>query len=144
VGEGAEVGGRRYVFLDLKEVGGWPQVIVPFRTGVIYRHQYGGTACLHAELEGYLVPVHSAATLEIFDELFVKRWRGSGMRTSLMTAEELDLLRRAVGYIRFAGDLDEEEVRLEVDDARLAALDEAWVPVLTPHGPSFLAWSNSD
>lgn len=144
MGKSAEEGGRRDVFLDLNQVGGWLQVIVPFGTGVIYRHQYGGTACLQAEVEGYLVPVHSPATLEIFDELFVKRRHGAGVRNFLMTTEELDLVRQAVGYVIFAANFDDEEVPLELDEASLADLDEAWVPVLAPQGPSFLAWCNSD
>jgi hypothetical protein len=33
---------------------------------------------------------------------------------------------------------------LRIDEERADELDEAWVPVLTPDGPAYLAWVNSD
>lgn len=33
---------------------------------------------------------------------------------------------------------------LALDESRLSDLDEAWVPVLTAHGPGTLVWNNSD
>ncbi|MFJ9706886.1 DUF6210 family protein [Streptomyces sp. NPDC101234] len=34
--------------------------------------------------------------------------------------------------------------RLALDETRLADVDEAWVPVVTPDGPGVLVWENSD
>ena len=61
-----------------------------------------------------------------------------------MATEELDLVRQAVGYVILAANFDDEDVPLELDEASLADLDEAWVPVLAPQEPSFLVWCNSD
>ncbi|MGW9028169.1 DUF6210 family protein [Streptomyces sp. NPDC055722] len=33
---------------------------------------------------------------------------------------------------------------LVLDESRLAEIDEAWVPVVTPDGPGVLVWENSD
>jgi hypothetical protein len=35
-------------------------------------------------------------------------------------------------------------VPLQIDEGRGDELDEAWIPVLTPDGPGYLAWINSD
>ncbi|MFV2176746.1 DUF6210 family protein [Actinomadura sp. LOL_016] len=34
--------------------------------------------------------------------------------------------------------------QLQVDESRLAEVDEAWVPVVTPDGQGVLVWLNSD
>jgi hypothetical protein len=40
--------------------------------------------------------------------------------------------------------LSREWKPLALDESRLSDLDEAWVPVLTAHGPGALVWNNSD
>ena len=31
-----------------------------------------------------------------------------------------------------------------LDESRILEADEAWIPVITPHGPGVLVWPNSD
>ena len=45
-------------------------VLIPASTGVLYRQQCGGTACLHLEVEGYLVPVFARPAFDELRELF--------------------------------------------------------------------------
>lgn len=147
--------GLRYVSLDFEELR--LCVVIAAETAVIYQHQYGGTACMQGQVEGYLLPVHGvpagdcdeavAMLLEIFEhDLGGAGWRGGALPGQLMTR-----LRGAVEKIaveesgQTAGDLlSREQKPLLLDESRLGELDEAWVPVVTPDGPGLLVWNNSD
>lgn len=142
---------RPQVLLDPD--GTWPRpwtfVTVHAPTGVWYAHQYGGTANRQAHTEGYLVPVDGRPALADLQELFVRQLRGAGIRGGgvEVSGQLLTRVRAAVSRIRYwSGSQDDQHtpMPLQLDDSRVAELDEAWVPVLTPDGPGVLVWSNSD
>jgi hypothetical protein len=137
---------RTVVFLDPDGTAGpeWMHVIVQAPTGVIYQQQYGGTATLLAEVEGYLVPVHDPAVLASLRSLFRGRLRGAGATGSTLSDELLDDVRRAISSIRFWTGESDQPAQLSVDEQRLSGIDEALVPIITPGGPGYLVWSNSD
>jgi hypothetical protein len=118
-------------------------VLVPRKTGLVYGHQYGGLKCRYAETEGFLVPawVNPEARAGL-DRLFLADLGGNGVRDE-DRPEAVERVRDAIQQIWYRGTGD-RMAPLQVDDARSAELDEAWVPVLTPDGPAYLAWSNSD
>ncbi len=123
-------------FVSLDELGPSSHVVVEAPTGIVYEQQYGGTACLQGRIEGFLVPVESSLTALI--HFFEHDFRGSG---------RLDDRLRAIvtGITYWASDgLAAEPHALRLDESRLHAVDEAWVPVLTPDGPGILLWPNSD
>jgi hypothetical protein len=118
-------------------------VLVPCETGLVYEHQYGGLSCRHVEIEGFLVPAwaHAEARAAL-DALFLVTLGGRGVRDE----DRSDALRTvgdAMGRIWYRGTGD-RMAPLRVDEQRADELDEAWVPVLTPDGPAYLAWVNSD
>ncbi len=55
----------------------WMAVIVRAATGISYRHQYGGTACRHGTVEGYLVPVFFRAAYSRLRTLFEETLQGT-------------------------------------------------------------------
>jgi hypothetical protein len=63
----------------------WMAVIVHEQTGISYRHQYGGTACRHGTVEGYLVRVFSRAAYTSLTGLFEGRLRARGTGRGRMT-----------------------------------------------------------
>lgn len=121
-------------------------VLVPRGTGLVYQHQYGGYRCLHAEVEGFLVPVWAdPQARSALDELFLIELRKDGM-SFIRGSQRDDLVRRvdeACQGVWYRGEGD-REAPLKVDLTRADELDEAWVPVLTPDGPGYLVWINSD
>ncbi len=146
---------KRYVFLDL----GMDDltVLIPAETGVVYQQQYGGTACMRGQAEGYLIPVHGAGmggggeSLATLRDIFERELGGSGWPGGELPGPVMARLRDAVAKVPFcesgrtADDvLARIERPLEVDAARLDELDEAWLPVVTGDGPGFLLWRNSD
>ncbi|REE96397.1 DUF6210 family protein [Thermomonospora umbrina] len=138
---------RRFVFIDPDGTDDrWLYVVAEAPTGVIYQQQYGGTACRQGEVEGYLVPVTAPDALDGLRVLFERDLRGAGARDHRWADEQLAGVRRLVGGVPYwTGDGDTEEPHpLRLDESRVADLDEAWVPVLTPDGPGVLVWLNSD
>jgi hypothetical protein len=128
-------------------------VIVHALTGIWYGTQYGGTATREAWAEGYLVPVDGRQALAGLERIFVGTLRGTGIWGGdvVVTRELLDQIQGAVSQVRFwpasTPSLQGEQpppVPLQLDQGRLADLDEAWIPVLTLDGPGILVWSNSD
>ncbi|RKS77290.1 hypothetical protein BZB76_2671 [Actinomadura pelletieri DSM 43383] len=146
----------RFVFLDPD--GGqrdWLYVVVGASTGIVYQQQYGGTANLVGEVEGYLVPIDGVDHVSGRDgraelrEIFEGATRGSGRTGAELTADRLDRVRSAVGVIHYwtSGRTREgttDRVPLRIDESRVDELDEAWIPVHTPDGPGVLVWDNSD
>jgi hypothetical protein len=118
-------------------------VLVPRETGLIYEHQYGGFYCRHVEIEGFLVPAwaHPEAK-ETLDQLFLVKLGGNGVLDK-DRSEVVRAVGDAVQRIWYRG-TDDRMAPLGIDEERAHELDEAWVPVLTPDGPAYLAWSNSD
>ncbi|OLF18438.1 DUF6210 family protein [Actinophytocola xanthii] len=138
---------RRFVSLDPDGMAdGWLYVIVAAPTGVVHQHQYGGTACRQGQLEGYLVPVPAAEGLDALRALFEQDFDSVGTWNRRWRDEERDALTRIVrGVSYWASDgHGEERHDLRLDESRMAEVDEAWVPVLTPDGPGVLVWPNSD
>ncbi|MEU9792807.1 DUF6210 family protein [Streptomyces sparsogenes] len=139
--------GQRFVFLDPDGASeDWLHVVVQAATGVTYQQQYGGTACLHGQVEGYLVPVFAPDALEGLCELFEGHFQGAGTWHHPWTDEELARLRELVADVTFwaCDGRNEKPGPLRLDEDRLAEADEAWLPVTTPDGPGVLLWCNSD
>lgn len=138
----------RHVFLDPDGTFGydWLYAIVRAPTGVFYQQQYGGTACRHGKVQGFLVPVFNPDALEAFRELFEKELGGSGMHNRSWSEGAIARLREGVADIRYwaCDGRDEEPHELRLDEGRMGEANEAWIPVTTPDGPGVLVWSNSD
>ncbi|MFJ5924763.1 DUF6210 family protein [Kitasatospora sp. NPDC092948] len=140
---------KRYIFLDPDSIGsdqGWMFVIVAAPTGVIYQNQGGGFGCIQYQQEGYLIPLFGPDLDRDLKDIFVGELKGQGSRRFDWPADLLDRLRAAVGYYVY-GSANREAlfpVPLVLDESRLAEVDEAWVPVVTPDGPGILVWENSD
>jgi hypothetical protein len=142
--EGTATGPLRFMLpTDGESPGQNMLVLVPRETGLVFEHQYGGFACRHAEMEGFLVPAwaHPEAR-EALDQLFLADLGGNGVRDEdrSVSVRRVSAALRRIWY-RGTGD---RMAPLEFDDERTDEMDEAWVPVLTPDGPAFLAWTNSD
>ncbi|MGW4695887.1 DUF6210 family protein [Kitasatospora cineracea] len=139
---------RRFVFLDPDgmSASGWLYVVVEAETGVFYQQQYGGTACRQGQVEGFLVPLFGPDGLDALRELFEKHFSGAGTWNYGWPDDERDRLQETVGTLHYwASDGTAEEPHaLRLDDSRIRAADEAWVPVITPDGPGVLVWFNSD
>ncbi|WP_141725206.1 DUF6210 family protein [Micromonospora pallida] len=126
--------------------GGWLYVVVEAQTGVLYQHQYGGTACRQGQVEGFLVPIAGADALDALRQLFEKDLSGAGTWNYSWPDEERIRLRQIIGGISYwACDGHSEELHaLRLDESRIREADEAWIPVITPDGPGVLVWFNSD
>lgn len=140
--------GKRRVFFDMAETGnGWMFVVVAAPTGVIYENQGGGTSCMQYEQEGYLLPLYGTGLDDGLNEVFVGELKGSGARRLDWPQNLLDRLREEVADLHVYGSANRDAIwpaPLALDESRLAEIDEAWVPVLSPDGPGFLAWQDSD
>jgi Family of unknown function (DUF6210) len=138
--------GRRVVILDPDgTLTDWMFVIVQRDAGVWYEHQYGGTATRQGLVQGYLIPVSSAEARQLLDELFLRDLKGTGLWGGSRTAapELVERVRKAVGPVScWRSGAGWEALRL--DEARLADIDEGWVPVISADGPALLVWPNSD
>jgi hypothetical protein len=123
-------------------------VIVREATGISYRHQYGGTACRHGKIEGYLVPMFSRQAYARLRMLFEETLHGTGTWHWTWPPDLLARLRETVALIGMPPSVDGEipagSLPLVLDEARLGELDEAWVPVVSADGPAMLIWPNSD
>lgn len=121
-------------------------VLVGYPTGVVYRQQYGGTACLAAQVEGYLVPLAPPDdVVRGLRALFEGELGGGGLRGGSLSVEQLSRLRALVSSLAHDRSVAAvESAPLALDETRLAALDEAFVPVVTLDGPGWLVWANSD
>ncbi|MEV1021093.1 DUF6210 family protein [Streptomyces sp. NPDC050264] len=143
--------GRRRVFLDIDESdSGWMFVVVAAPTGVIYQNQGGGHGCIQYEQEGYLLPFYGGSDAKLdegLNALFVGELKGWGSRRLDWPPNLLDRLRHEVAELHIYGSANRDDLfaaPLILDESRLAETDEAWVPVLSPDGPGFLVWRNSD
>lgn len=140
---------KRYVCLDPDGTGadqGWMFVVVAAPTGVVHQNQGGGYGCIPYEQEGYLLPVFGRGLDDELKQIFVRELKGWGSRGLDWPEELLARLRKAVAVHVHGSDNRDDTwpSPLVLDESRLAEADEAWVPVLTPDGPGFLAWENSD
>lgn len=126
----------------------WMAVLVPAPTGVAYRHQYGGTACLHGEVEGYYVPLWSRDAFSQLRVLFEETLGGAGTSPRFVWSSEVaNQLRDAVSRVLMApseGEFSPPAEALTLGENRLTEANEAWLPVTTPDRPGVLIWPNSD
>ncbi len=139
--------GQRYVFIDPDgTLPHWMFVLIECPTGVIYEHQYGGTATRQGAVEGYLVPVDGRVAASIFDDVFVRHLRSVGSWGKPPEEDLLGLIREAVATVRFwpSAQGSPPPENLALDDRRLNELDEAWLPIVTSDGRGLLIWPNSD
>lgn len=141
------VAGQRAVLVDPDGTApDWTYVVIEHKTGVIYQHEFGGTATRLGEVEGYLVPVNGENARSEFDAVFVQRLRGVGSWGKVLEPDLLEAVRNAVSTIRYWFDAQgSSEVEfLTLDENRLDEVDEAWLPVVTSDGRGVLIWPNSD
>jgi hypothetical protein len=136
-------------------------VIVRHPTGIVYRQQCGGIETLERSAEGYFVPLGGATfdasqgrllsvglTAVFHDQGGCVFGGMSYVGYPAFPPERLAQLRLQVEAIPYwsvaeSGDT-EQRVPLQLDESRLSDLLEAWVPVVTPHGPAVLTWPNCD
>jgi hypothetical protein len=141
--------GRRYIFLDPDGTGsdqGWMFVIVAAPTGVVYQVQGGGIGCIAYEQEGYLIPLFGRGLDEELKAIFVGELHRNGSRRLDWPEQLLGRLRSMIAFHVYgsANRKDLFPTPLALDESRLAEIDEAWIPVVTPDGPGLLVWENSD
>jgi hypothetical protein len=132
----------------LYEIGG-PALIVPASTGIVYRNQTGGHACLPSQMEGYLVPLAGEMYTKcerLLSYFTGPKWGGwCSERIDAETADEIDSV--------LAEMLRQDQII--VDRTKMEMSWEAWVHVkitgpllaLVEHGEpqeAILTWPNSD
>ena len=132
----------------LYEIGGLA-LIVPASTGIVYRNQTGGHACVPSQMEGYLVPFAGEMRTEcarLLSHFTGPKWGGwCSERLDAETADEIDSVLADV----FRRD------QIIVDRTKLEMSWEAWVHVrivgpllaLVEQGDpkeAILTWPNSD
>ncbi len=78
--------------------------------------------------------------------MFLTELRGVGLWGGTRRPDEAVLrsARDAVALVRYWPNDENGPVPLALDHKREAEVDEAWLPVTTPHGPGYLLWPNSD
>jgi len=132
----------------LYEIGGLA-LIVPASTGIVYRNQTGGHACLPSQMEGYLVPLGGEMYTQcerLLSHFTGPKWGGwCSERIDAETADEIDSVLAEI----FRQD------QIIVDRTKLEMSWEAWVHVIIA-GPllalvehaeleeAILTWPNSD
>lgn len=127
-------------------------VVIEHPTGITYHQQYGGTACRHAGIEGFLVPVHAPDSLAELRRVFEEDLRGAGAWAGIGFTWPPELLARVVRAVEEIDywptenaartDSGDEPEVLRFDPLR--DFDEAWIGVQTSDGPGVLIWRNSD
>jgi hypothetical protein len=132
----------------LYEIGGLA-LIVPASTGIVYRNQTGGHACLPSQMEGYLVPLAGEMSTKcerLLSHFTGPKWGGwCSEHIDAETADEIDSV--------LADMLRQDQII--VDRTKLEMSWEAWVHVkiagpllaLVEHGEpkeAILTWPNSD
>lgn len=124
----------------------WLAVLVHSSTGVAYKHQTGGFASTPRVLESYYLPLFNGEALHALRAIFEDALGGAGThRLPEFPADLMPQLQSSVSLIHMASSIEPfAEVALVVDQARVAEIDEAWVPVITPDGQGVLIWQNSD
>ena len=118
-------------------------VLVPSPSGLVYDYQYGGSDGRHIEIEGFLVPLRADPEAKAELEQFFLSDPGPDRAGERDDDDAIGALRAAVARVRYRGSGD-RAAALAINDERLGELDEAWVPVMTPDGPGYLAWINAD
>jgi hypothetical protein len=131
-------------------------VIVKATTGVVYGNECDGLSADLRKQEGFLVPVHSVDVRSDGDELNVERalraffedeFKGHPYDRELWTPVRTDRLAELVSRVpmwRTSEHLERDDrLYLALDRDQLEEATEAWVPVLTPHGPGVLVFENS-
>ncbi|KIQ65625.1 hypothetical protein TR51_17575 [Kitasatospora griseola] len=141
---------KRHIFLDPDGIGadqGWMFVIVAAPTGVVHQNQGGGFGCIPVPAGGLSDPAVRAGPGRLPAGDLRRRAERTGSRRLDWPAELLDRLRAAVADFGVYGSGRHDDAFptwLALDESRLSEVDEAWVPVLTPHSPGVLVWENSD
>ncbi len=151
-----DAGEADYVCLDADgTMAPWLFVVIRRETGVVYGNQCAGVGCDQRMVEGYLMPLGGvdedfhAIQLRPFTDVFHANggcqynWRGRDLPDV-----ELRRLRRLVSKVpvwyRDEENGKEEKTVLQLDEAHLDEVAEAWVPVLTPYGRGVLLYKNCD
>lgn len=136
----------------------WMAVLIRHPTGVIYSNQCGGTSTQPRYIEGYLVPVGPDSHVptvncnHLIESLRAPFHRAGGciypaVPGDKLPTEVVSMLSEAVRRIPFYhNELEHDSIRtlLEVDQAMLSQLVEAWIPVRTAAGPGVLVYTNCD
>ena len=149
----------RFVFLDPDGSSSpWIGVVIEAQTCVVYATQCAGTNTELRLIEGYFIPLGGAKINPEAGQidplglsaLFHRAGSGSyGGSVDVLPGERMEQLRRTVATIPcwatfLPGQAEDRREALQIDDARLNQLCEAWVPVVTANGHGVLLWSNCD
>ncbi len=119
-----------------------PLLLLPWKSGVLYSTQTGGTSCFHPEMEGVIVPLS-----EQYSEPLATLLDAHEYCCSFLTEEDADIFDRIFTTCTLP---------LKTNRAKLAEGEEAWLPVLiaehakdlVPHEfygkEARLIWNNCD
>jgi len=116
-------------------------LIVKNKTGEMWTNQAGGHACHHPETRGTLVEIVMPKDIsEDIDKLVCDEWGCWMTYVDKITAEKFNKI-----LYPFGMKCDQEFLQEDYKYQRQDASQEAWLNVIDPqHGPSVLAWGNSD
>ncbi|HEY6093639.1 MAG TPA: DUF6210 family protein [Gallionellaceae bacterium] len=111
---------KRIDLFDLRQAA----LIIPSQTGVLYRQQCGGTACLQRILEGVLVPIGYDNLLENYEESFEYKLGSLFAECSpgVVTEEHVEQIQQMLDNLPFARGI-------KIDQRRLADSVESWLYV---------------
>lgn len=119
-------------------------LLVHAATGVRYTNQCGGLMCDQAVAEGYVIPMR--ADVPAFKGVVATMYECADIAD--LADDALVALKSFIEEMSVFGPLgDEEWHHLTLDEGRISAVREAWVPVkITGHPGSdaTLIWCNSD
>ncbi len=121
-------------------------VIVPFETGIVYENQVGGFLNELRMMERFLIPIVFKTLADEIYTWFENECHGNAYLTE-WTQDRLDRLDKLLGNIpcwQTDSSKSTDRVMLRLDRSQLAALTEAWIPVISPYGEAILASKNSD
>lgn len=97
--------------------------------------------------EGFLIPLGGPRATESFKRFFWRAYKKTGsVPIGEWAEEDLAELESIVGQVPVWGRDPEGREReyLRLNRRQLGDSVEAWLHVLSPHGPAILTWPNSD
>lgn len=124
-----------------------PMLLIEAPTGVRYVQQCGGVRCDLQSVEGYLVPISTELTRELWAEL-TKLWTDReycDFRPN-EAAHAVALVESVEAWVPTGKPLPDDIAceRLAFDQSRANRAQEAWVPVIAGGRRAWLIWENSD
>lgn len=124
-------------------------IIVPEKSGVKYTNQVGGTACLHKELEGVLIPINNDCLPENHEELLESYlFRFFDNLDHIFEKDDIENFNKLLWNFP-------ETTSIRVDPTMVSESHEAWIHVIVKENnfsdfsgfgefKGVLTWANSD